>query len=133
MDEKPYRVYVVVDPHYGERLRDLPMDEPIWVVDSIKNHPIIQALWSEHNQSNYLEGITSFTVDTNGNPEDWFLTELSNIDLHHGEYSHVPPYTILEVIGIEWSDKIGKALREYGFDSYELTSEGFRTRRELRQ
>ena len=31
MNDKPYRVHVVVDPHYGELIRGLPVEEPAWV------------------------------------------------------------------------------------------------------
>ena len=80
MNEKPYHVYVVVDPHYGERPRNLPADDPIWVIDSETNHIVIQALWNERQGSSYLHGITSFKYDPKGNPEDWFMNELDTID-----------------------------------------------------
>jgi hypothetical protein len=133
MNEKPYRVYVVVDPHYGERLRHLPADEPIWIIDSEENHSVIQALWNERNQSRHLDGITSFKYDSKGTPEHWFVSELATIDLHHGEFSHNPPYSVLEVVGVAWSDKVESALKEYGFIKYERTIEGFITWREIGQ
>jgi hypothetical protein len=133
MNKKPYRVYVVVDTHYGERLRDLSADEPIWIIDSEENHSVIQTLWNERKGSSHLDGITSFKYDSKGNPEDWFVNELATIDLHHGEFSHDPPYSVLEVIGVAWSDKIEKALRGYGFIKYEQTTKGFTARREIGQ
>ena len=133
MNKRPYRVYVVVDPHYGERLRDLPADEPTWVIDSEENHSVIQALWNERSQSSHRDGITSFKYDPKDNPEDWFITELDTIDLHHGEFSHDRPYIVLEVIGATWSNKMEKALEEYGFIKYEQTKEGFITSREIGQ
>ena len=133
MKEKPYRVYVVVDPHFGERLRDLPADEPIWVIDSEENHSVIHALWNERNQSSHLDGITLFKYDPKGNPEDWFITELATIDLHHGEFSHDPPYTVLKVIGATLANKIEEALEEYGFTKCKQTTEGFIAEREIGQ
>jgi hypothetical protein len=133
MNEKPYLVYVVVDPHYGERLRNLRANDPIWVIDSETNHIVIQTLWNERQGSSLQDGITSFKYDPKENREDWFVNELATIDLHHGEFSHNPPYSVLEVIGIAWSDKVEDALKEYGFIKYERTTEGFITRRETGQ
>jgi hypothetical protein len=133
INKKPYRVYVVVDPHYRERLRDLPADEPIWVIDSAENHPVIQTLWNERKGSINVDGITSFKYDPKANPEEWFVTELATIDLHHGEISHNPPYSVLEIIGVLWSDKIENVLKEYGFIKYERTAQGFITWREIGQ
>jgi len=133
INEKPYHVYVVVDPHYGEKLRNLPADDPIWVIDSEANHIVIQALWNERQGSSHLHGITSFKYDPKGNPEDWFINELDTIDLHHGEYSHTPPYSILEVIGVACSDKVQNVLRGYGFIRFERTNDGFITKREIGQ
>jgi len=61
------------------------------------------------------------------------MTELATIDLHHGEFSHDPPYIALEVIGATWSNKIEKALEEYGFIKNKRTAEGFTTWREFGQ
>ena len=132
-NKKLYRVYVVVAPHYGERLRDLPADEPIWVIDSEENHSVIQTLWNERKGSSHLDGITSFKYDSKGNPEDWFVNELATIDLHHGEFSHDPPYTVLKVIGATLSKKIEEALEEYGFTKCKRTTEGFIAEREIGQ
>ena len=100
MNNKPSCVHVIVDPLYGARLRNLPTDEPAWVVDTETNHPIIEAIWKARTSANHLEGLTSFKCDPEGNPESWFLNELQTIDLHHGKYSHEPPYSVLNVIGI---------------------------------
>jgi hypothetical protein len=131
MDKEPYRVHVVVDPACGERLRTLPKGEPAWVVDSAENWLVIRSLWKERSPETQLEGITSFKFDPTGVPEDWLLDEISTIDLHHGEYSNDPPYSVLNVIGVAWSDRIAEVLSEYGFVSHEPTAEGFVTRREI--
>jgi hypothetical protein len=34
MNFTPYRVHVIIDPFYGERLSKLPADEPAWVIDT---------------------------------------------------------------------------------------------------
>lgn len=122
-----YRVHVVIDPVYGERLRELPVDEAVWVVDTEANRPVIERLWKERASPGHLEGITSFKHSSQNSPEDWFVEELSSIDLHHGQFSHDPPYSVLNVIGVAYSDTLRKALKKYGFTEYEQTTEGFVT------
>jgi len=129
MNEEQYRVHVVVDPEYGERLRDLPVGEPVWVVDSERNHPVIRALWREHEGLDESAGITSFTFNRGGTCEDWLVAELSTIDLHHGEFSHDPPYSVLNVIGVGWSRAIQEELDRFGFGGHEATGDGFVARR----
>lgn len=130
MNDKPYRVHVVVNPHYGESIPGLPVEEPAWVVDSQDNHPVIQALWDERKRTDHLTGITSFKFDGEASPEDWLVSILASIDLHHGKFSHDPPYSILNVIGVKCSDRIQKELNEFGFNQYKPTPEGFIATRE---
>jgi len=129
VNERPYRVHVVVDSGYRERTRDLPADEPVWIVDSPDNHPLICSIREERPPSNPSAGITSFTFSPDIGPEDRFIRELPAIDLHHGECSHKPPYSILNVIGTRWSSEIQEALEEFGFLEHEDTTEGFVARR----
>jgi hypothetical protein len=131
MSERPYRVHVVVDPHYGERIRDLPAGEPAWVADSPDNHPVIQAMWQERRTLDQFTGITSFKCDPNDKPDDSLISILSAVDLHHGEYSHKPPYSVLNVIGTSWSEAIQEKLDQYGFAAHEDTAGGFIARRDI--
>ena len=131
MGEKPYGVHVVVDPSYAERIRALPIDEPAWIVDSVDNHPVIRSLWHEQEGLESLGGITSFTFDPAAGPEDRLIAELAVIDLHHGEFSHDPPYSILNVIGVQWSERIRRELGGLGFDRWEATPQGFTCTRDV--
>jgi hypothetical protein len=38
---------------------------------------------------------------------------------------------VLNVVGVQWSDRIAEKLKEYGFTEYESTNEGFITRRSV--
>jgi hypothetical protein len=129
MNEKPYRIHVIVDASSGERIRDLPIEEPRWVVESADNLPIVQALWRERKTTNHLEGITSFKVDSKATPEDWLVSELSSIELHHGEFSHNPPWSVLNVIGVRWSERISSELGQFGFTEHVDTAIGFEAKR----
>lgn len=125
MNNKPYRVHVILDPSYGTRLHNLPPGEPAWVIDSELNHPIVQEIWNSQKTTNHLEGLTAFKYNKNGNPESWLLDELQTIDLHHGEQTHKPPYSVINVIGTVCTDLINRELKEYGFVKYEPTPDGF--------
>lgn len=125
MDHKPYRVHVVVDPVFGERLREIPFGEPVWIVDTEVNRPAYQALGPERNPGNYLEGLSSFKVDVKSVPEDWLVGEIETIDLHHGEMSHDPPWSVINVIGTRWSQRIQTELSRFAFEQHEDTAEGF--------
>ncbi len=121
----------MVDPRYGERIRSLPVGEPAWIVDSTENHPVILSIWKERGTLDQFSGITSSKFDADTQPDDWLIAELWTIDLHYGEYSHDPPYSILNVLGVDWSEKIQDELSRFGFFEHETTPEGFVARRDL--
>ncbi len=128
-NQKPYRIHIIMDPAYGERIRSLPPDEPAWIVDSGINRPVIRSLWQERRGMYSIEGVTSFSFDPDAQPEDWLITELPVIDMHHGEFAHDPPWSILNIVGVRWSERIQQELSGFGFDRWEVTSEGFVTTR----
>ncbi len=123
----PYRVHVVVDPAFGQRLADLPADEPVWIVASPTNNPVVRQLWQERPTKSHHDGITLF--QPHGSPDDAFLGQLGSVDLHHGEYSAQPPYSLVEVIGCPPSEEVCSALAELGFSVIDTSSEGFSAQR----
>ena len=54
-----------------------------------------------------------------------FLGIVDNVDLHHGEYSHTPAWSVLEVYGVDPSIMIKSMLEEYGQGSFVETEGGF--------
>ena len=121
----PYRVRVIVDPTFGERLSALSADEPVWIIDSPSNTPVVHRLWRERPAVSHLTGITTFTASSGARPEDELVAHLDTIDLHHGHYSADPPYSVIEVIGCPASERVCSALTELGFTIDSATSEGF--------
>ena len=88
-----YKVHIIIDPEYGEKIRNLPEGEPVWVVESSINYPIIQSLWEQNIlYTNHLTGITSFQNSNYDSNDDILLSMIDSIEDHHGEYSHDPPY-----------------------------------------
>jgi hypothetical protein len=50
---------------------------------------------------------------------------LAEIDVHHGEYSHDPAWSRINVIGANWTERIQKELERFGFTAHLDTREGF--------
>jgi hypothetical protein len=114
-----YKVYVVVDRQFGDRLAGLERGVPVWIVDTPTNKPVAQQLWKERPDT----GITTFD-DMKYAPEDMLLAELYMIELHHGSQSSDPPYTALEVIGTPLTLKAKNGFSEYGFNEFHAHSGG---------
>ena len=126
-----YRVFVVVDREYGERLSELARTGPVWVVDTPNNRAAAQKIWAVDANRSHLNGVTTFKTGEDCSPEDTLINELDTIDLHHGTYSANPPYTVLEVIGAVMSEGLKTELSQFGFDEFEATAEGFSAVRPL--
>ena len=127
----PYRVFVVLDRNYGERLDPLAQNGPVWIVDTDANRVVAQHIWADAPNRSHLEGVTTFKFLEDSSPEDILVNELAQIDLHHGVHSANPPYTVIEVIGAGISDKVKESLSEFGFNHFETIPEGFRATRPL--
>jgi hypothetical protein len=129
MNTVPYKVFVVVDRQFGERLSDLEQGVPIWIVDTPTNKPVVERFWKERPDEDHLTGITTFKDAASLSAEDKLLSLLDTIELHHGVYSADPPYTVLEVFGSQLTDNAKNVLSEYGFDKFQITSTGFASSR----
>src|SRR6516225_5656781 len=92
------RLLVVLDADFGDRLRQSWHGQPVWIVMSPVNEPVIRSLWATYSGQDHLTGVTGFRFDSNIAAEDSFIADLGTIDLHHGPYSTSSPYTILDVI-----------------------------------
>jgi len=128
---EPYRVFVVLDRDYGQRLTELAQTGPVWIVDTPANRTIAQQIWDASPNRSHLEGVTTFKFQEGIPSEDILINELDTIDLHHGTYSSNPPYTVIEVIGTGISDKIESSFTEFGFDQFVPTPHGFQAIRPL--
>lgn len=122
-------VHIVIDPSYGFRLLDFPENDPVWVVDSRENHLIIRELWQKRRGYDDKGIITSFKYDPKGNPEKWLLDELDAIDLHHGQFSQNPEYSVLKVYGLKWSEDISREFQRIGFGFDRESDNGFIAKR----
>jgi hypothetical protein len=130
MMASPYKVYVIVDRQFGERLNELERGAPVWIVDSPSNMPAVRLLWQSRPSESHLNGITSFVDSQSSTPEELFLDELDMIDLHHGAHSAAPPYSVLQVIGVPLTARIKEELAKYGFREFQDNVAGFLAERQ---
>jgi hypothetical protein len=91
-------VAIVFDAAFGSRLFELAARMPVWIVDTPPNLAAVDQ-WRPHPAQSEAEGVTTFKVDPKETAEAWCADILYMVDLHHGEYSHDPPYSAIEVIG----------------------------------
>jgi len=122
------RLLVVIDPDFGDCLHEVQPNQPVWIVESERNTPVVKALWAIPPGNRNLTDVTSFTPIEH-DPAQEFLAQLDMIDLHHGPYSTQAPYTQIEVVGAPFTDEIGAALRQLGFDTFKPTPRGFTSHR----
>jgi hypothetical protein len=124
----PYKVYIVVDREFGDKLAEIE-GAPVWIVDTPINKAVVRRLWSEHPQQNHLTGITTFDDFESSSPEDILLGQFDTIDLHHGVYSANRPYTVIEVVGTPLTARVENELSEYGFNKFFASPAGFTAKR----
>ena len=124
------RVFVVLDKNFGLNLATLAKEGSVWIIDTPTNKVAAQQIW-KGNADQPQSYVTTFIASDNLSPEDIFVDEMKDIDLHHGKHSVDPPYTTLDVIGIPLTENVQRELAAYGFDQFEGTVHGFRATRSL--
>jgi hypothetical protein len=117
----PYKVVVIVDRSFAQQLSTLDRDAPIWIVRTERNRSVADRLWNEDKRWQ----ITVFLDAEGMTPEQVLAATLETIDLHHGRFSHRPPYTQLEIRGAQPDDAVKAALAEYGFNDFTSGANGF--------
>ena len=122
----PYAVAVIVDPVFGERLFDIVSRMPAWIADTPENRRAFERHWAGHSGEPHTVGVTAFKVDPTTAPDEWCVNVLGDIDLHHGAFSHDPPYTVLEIYGAGPTPNLRAALGERGFTTIMERPDGFR-------
>jgi len=87
-------VAIVVDGCFGARLPGLASRLHVWLLDTQGNRVAANGVWRTSNTDPLLEtGVTTFRADPESKPDEIVSSMLSTIDLHHGEYGHLPPWS----------------------------------------
>ena len=126
LGKEEYRVALVLNQNFGEvPLSELSKRIHVWICGSPENKRATETVWAGQKEPSIEFGVTTFNYDPKEAPEQIVIDRLADIDLHHGEYSHTPPWTALEVIGAKASQEVTEALSEYGAERIETTGAGF--------
>jgi hypothetical protein len=97
MPDSEYRVGIVVDRQFGERLYGLAERIHVWAIDSPINRPVAERVWNQLADSGLERGVTLFRAKADEVPDESVAQILGDVDLHHGAYSHTPPVSTLEI------------------------------------
>lgn len=127
MAERINKVILVLDRNYGAELSSVPGGH-IWLIESPSNREAA-ASYRARNESTVENGVTTFKAADDDSQAEICLNILDTIDLHHGEYSSHPPYSVLEVVGAPLSHSVKVAIEALGFSRFESTINGFRALR----
>jgi len=124
-------VAIVFDPHFGEKLRPLAQQMHVWVCDYPENRGAAEQLRQEGGEHSLDRGVTTFTIYPEETHEKLFARILETVDVHHGEYSHSPPWGELRVYGIERAAAINSTLAAYAVTHVEDRDDHFVGSRQL--
>ncbi len=135
MSMGPHKVGLVVERNFGQRIATLARLFHVWSIESPSNTPFIQQFWDggqKVSESDSLSsGITSFVADDKESPEEVCARIAGDVDEHHGEFAHDPPWSELEVFGVKLSTRLREVFTDIGATTFEPTQEGFICRRTL--
>lgn len=122
MGGSEYRVAIVVDPAFGERLAPLAERMHVWAADTPPNRGVAERIWAAISTPGIERGVTTFRVDASESADACAAGILPAVELHHGEYSHNPPLSTLEIHGTALSPLLQTALQAIGFEDLEANA-----------
>jgi hypothetical protein len=105
------RVAIVFDREFGDRLGELAMRMPVWIVESNANRPAVAAAWNRASEWPHI----SVTVFRPPGDLRLLLTQI-------GQPQRV------DVIGMRLKDEVREILTDAGFATVVETSDGFRAK-----
>jgi len=120
-----YKIGLVVDRSFGEKLSQLAKEMHIWVCDSDFNRQVAEKIWKDISHD-LEKGVTVFDVRASETEEEMILNQIDNIDMHHGQHAQKPVWECLEVYGIHPTSKVVEGLKKHGEGRIENTENGFK-------
>ena len=126
-----YTVAIVVSPEFGEALQPIASRCHVWLALTPSNRTLADAYRRTNPEYSLEHGVTAFTIAPDATPEGQVLGVLGEVDLHHGQYSHTPPWDTLEIYGASPSPALRAALAEFGVVAFRETPDGFSCTRAL--
>lgn len=128
-----YRITLVIDESCGSQLDELVRTSYVWAIQSPENDRWAAQHWQASSPlSDPLQfGLTTFARLPAETDTELVIRLLEMIDDHHGEFSHEPAWSQIDVLGTHLTDEIADAARCYGVERFDETPEGFRLVRGL--
>lgn len=124
-----HKVGLVVDRHFGERIRELARSFHLWVVESPVNTSVAREVWREEQARPSGDplgsGVTTFQAGSDESPEDVCARLAGDLDEHHGGHAHTPGWTEIEVFGAALNPRLQQVFGDVGATSFEPTPSGF--------
>ena len=124
-----HRVVIVVAPTFAVELERVAEDRHVWALRVPEYERVAEERWSKARGDDLDSGITLF----NGgglSPEAQLVDVFPTIEEHHGEYSHTPALSEIEVYGAHPTSDVRAKLSAYGFDDISPSQRGFTARRD---
>jgi hypothetical protein len=117
-------IAIVLDPDYAEELSLLARRVPVWVIDSPKNRPAIEALWTARRRDRTDCEVAVFREV----PGLSHAAHLARIIGSAGRQldPERPRLQSVEVLGLAPTSEIETELRGLGFGVIRTTPDGFR-------
>lgn len=124
-----YRIFLVLDDHFGDRVEALARDTYVWLVQSPYNDASAELVWRESESSDdpLQRGLSTYKRLPGESPEEEIVRLIEMIEDHHGEFAHTPPWSEIEVIGAHVDpQRMEATARDVGATSVVPTPEGLR-------
>lgn len=109
-----HKVAIVVEPDFGDRLAELSRRLHVWVCDTPANRAAARSIWGDDPIYDLESGVTTFEFAPEASRPEVVAAILGDIDLHHGEFSHDPPWSVIEIIGCSSTDSLAAAFAAFG-------------------
>ena len=120
-----YGVAVILGESFSSDLKALAKKMHVWVPRVDTYADTIAELATQPSDYSSERGITTYIHDPEESPEETLMSLLVTIDMHHGEFSHDPPWQFMEVHGATVTDSIKEAFAPYEATTFQPTADGF--------
>jgi hypothetical protein len=124
----PYGAAIVIGTDHPD-IEGLASRLHAWVPDTAIYYDKIQQIKRKNPEYSSERGVTIYHYEPGETPEDTLLSLLVTVDMHHGDFSHDPPWSFMEVYGVKPTPAIKEAFAEYGATIFRDTGDGFIVRR----
>lgn len=126
-----HQVAIVLRGNLGLELENLARHRHVWAVRTPETEKIAERIRSQPSVAPDDPLATGLTLFSPGaSPEESLLSILGTVELHHGEYSHDPAVSVMEVYGSAITEELREAFRSLGFAQVRPAEFGFIAERE---